>query len=170
VAGIFLQVLERAGEMKLLKLGTVSLDGTKLHANASCHGALPHGHIQVIEGQLKAQVQELLVLAESADQADLPDGINLPEEIKRRQDRLPAMDAAKVKIEARVRVRFEQEQVAYQAKLDQRAAATKLTGGQRQATSRPDTGGTQGAAGVVGLGADTDRGLRLFQRAQHQRL
>jgi hypothetical protein len=73
-------------------------------------------------------VQELLVLAESADQADLPDGINLPEEIKRRQDRLAAMDAAKVKIEARARIRFEQEQVAYQAKLDQRAAATKLTG------------------------------------------
>jgi hypothetical protein len=64
LAGIFLQVLELAGEMKLLKLGTVSL--------------------------------------------------NLPEEIKRRQDRLAAMAAAKVKIEARARVRFEQEQVAYQ--------------------------------------------------------
>jgi transposase len=128
LAGIFLQVLELAGEMKLLKLGTISLDGTKLHANASRHSALSHGHIQVIEGQLKAQVQELLLLAESADQADLPDGINLPEEIKRRQDRLAAMDIAKVKIEARARVRFEQEQAAYQAKLDQRATATKLTG------------------------------------------
>ncbi len=139
LAGIFLQVLELAGEMKLLKLGTVSLDGTKLHVNASRHSALSHGHLQVIEGQLKAQVQELLALAESADQADLPDGINLPEEIKRRQDRLAAMDIAKVKIEARARVRFEQEQAAYQAKLDQRAAATKLTG--KQPGGRPPLGG-----------------------------
>jgi hypothetical protein len=129
-AGIFLQVLELAGEMKLLKLGSISLDGTQLHANASRHSALSHGHIQVIEGQLKAQVQELLGLAESADRTDLPDGIKLPEEIKRRQDRLAAMDAAKVKIEARAHARFEQEQVAYHEKLDQRAAATKLTGKQ----------------------------------------
>jgi len=128
LADIFLQVLELAGEMKLLKLGTISLDGTKLHANASRHSALSHGHILVIESQLKAEVQQLLTLAESADQANIPDGCSLPEEIKRRQDRLVAMDIAKTKIEARARIRFEQEQVTYQAKLEQRAVRAAETG------------------------------------------
>lgn len=130
LAGIFLQVLELAGEMKLLRLGTISLDGTKLKANASRHSALSHGHIQVLESQLKAEVQELLALAESADQTELPDGIDLPDEIKRRQDRLAAMDAAKAKIEARARARFEREQAAYQEKLAKRAARTAQTGKQ----------------------------------------
>jgi hypothetical protein len=103
LAGIFLQVLELAGEMKLLKPGTISLDGTKMHANASRHSAFSYGHIQTLECKLKAEVQEFLALLESADQTELPDGIDLPDEIKRRQDRLDAMDAAKAKIEARPR-------------------------------------------------------------------
>ncbi len=77
--------------MKLLKLGNVCLDGTKIEANASQHSALSHGHIEKLEAQLKAEVQELFALAEQADQADVPDGVSLPEEIKRREDRLAAM-------------------------------------------------------------------------------
>ena len=128
LADIFLQVLELAGEMKLLKLGTISLDGTKLHANASRHSALSYAHIQALENQLKTEVQELLTLAESADQAETPVGMDLPDEIKRRQDRLLAMAAAKAKIEARARVRFEQDQALYQEKLARRAARMAKTG------------------------------------------
>lgn len=73
-------------------------------------------------------MQELLALAESADQTELPDGIDLPDEIKRWQDRLLAMAAAKAKIEARARVRFEQDQAIYQEKLAQRATRTAETG------------------------------------------
>lgn len=128
LSGIFVQVLELAREMKLLKLGTVCLDGTKIHANASRHSALSHGHIEQLEVQLKAEVQDLLEQAEKADQADLPDGINLPEELKRRQDRLVAMEKAKVKIEARARERFEREQAEYQEKLARREARAAETG------------------------------------------
>jgi len=128
LAGVFVQVLELAREMKLLKLGTVSLDGTKIHANASRHSALSHGHIEQLEVQLKAEVQDLLAQAEKADQADLPDGIKLPEELKRRQDRLAVMAEAKAKIEARARERFEREQAEYQEKLAKRAARTAETG------------------------------------------
>lgn len=128
LAGIFVQVLELAREMKFLKLGTLSLDGTKIHANASRHSALSHGHIEQLEVQLKAEVQDLLEQAEKADQADLPDGINLPEELKRRQDRLAAMEQAKAKIEARARERFEREQADYQEKLAKRAARAAQTG------------------------------------------
>jgi transposase len=119
---LFVQVLEIAKEMKLLKLGSVCLDGTKIHANASRHSALSHGHIEKLEVQLKAEVQELLVLAEQADQADIPDGVCLPEEIKRREDRLAAMAAAKAKIAARAEERYRQEKAEYDEKMLRRAA------------------------------------------------
>jgi len=55
LAGLFIQVLELATEMKLLKLDTISLDGTEIHANASRHSALSHGHIEKIETQLQGR-------------------------------------------------------------------------------------------------------------------
>ena len=125
---LFLQVLELAKEMKLLKLGTVCLDGTKIHANASRHSALSHGHIEKLEGQLKAEVAELFALAESADQANVPDGVSLPEEIKRRQDRLAVMAAAKAKIAQRAAERHAREQAEYEQKMAARAAKEERTG------------------------------------------
>lgn len=128
LAGLFVQVLELAKEMKLLKLGTVCLDGTKVHANASRHSALSHGHIETLEVQLKAEVQELLALAEQADRADIPDGVSLPDEIKRREDRLAAMAVAKIKIAARAEERYQREKAEYDEKMARRAAKEKATG------------------------------------------
>ena len=124
----FIQVLQVARENQLSRFGTVSLDGTKIHANASRHSALSYGHCEKIEAHLKAEVQELLALAAAADQTAVPDGMNLPEEITRREDRLTAIAAAKAKIEARAKERFEQEQAEYQAKLAKRIAKEKATG------------------------------------------
>jgi transposase len=128
LSDLFVQVLEMAKEMKLLKLGNVCLDGTKIHANASRHSALSHGHIEKIEVQLKADVQELLALAEQADQADIPDGVSLPEEIKRREDRLAAMALAKAKIAARAEERYQREKAEYEQKMLRRAAKENETG------------------------------------------
>ncbi len=128
LAGLFVQVLEMAREMKLLKLGTISLDGTKVKANASRHSALSHGHIEQLEIQLKAEVESLLALAEQADQSAVPDGMNLPAEIARRQARLEAMAAAKVKIEERAQARFAKEQAEYASKLARREARAKESG------------------------------------------
>jgi transposase len=128
VIDLFVQVLELAREMKLLKLGTVSLDGTKIHANASRHSALSHGHIEKMEVQLKSEVQELLALAEQADQADVPDGVSLPEEIKRREDRLKVMAEAKRKIAARSEERYHREKAQYDEKMACRAAREKERG------------------------------------------
>lgn len=128
---IFVQVLEVARENQLSRFGTVSLDGTKLHANASRHSALSYGHAEKIEARLKAEVQELLELAEAADQSAVPDGVSLPEEIQRREDRLAAIAAAKTKIEARAKERFERELAEYQGKLDKREAQEKATGKKR---------------------------------------
>lgn len=128
LAGLFVQVLEMAQEMKLLKLGTISLDGTKIKANASRHRALSHGHIEQLEIQLKAEVESLLAQAEQADQSAVPDGMNLPEEIARRQARLDAMAAAKLKIAERAKVRFQKEQAEYEAKLARREQKAKESG------------------------------------------
>lgn len=128
VVNVFVQVLELATEMKLLTLGTISLDGTKIHANASRHSALSHGHIEKLEVQLKAEVQELLALAEQADQADLPDGLKLPEEIKRREDRLAVMGDAKRKLAERAEERFQREKADYDEKMARRVAREKAAG------------------------------------------
>ena len=69
IEALFVRVLELAREMGLLKLGTVALDGTKIHANASRHSALSYEHATKIEAQLKAEVAALLARAEAADQA-----------------------------------------------------------------------------------------------------
>lgn len=124
----FVQVLQVARENQLSRFGTVSLDGTKIHANASRHSALSYGHAEKIEAHLKAEVQELLALAEAADQSSVPDGVSLPDEIKRREDRLAAIAVAKAKIEARAKERYEQEQAEYAAKLAARAEKEAATG------------------------------------------
>jgi transposase len=124
----FVEVLQLARENQLSRFGTVSLDGTKIHANASRHSALSYGHAEKIEAQLKAEVQELMKLAEAADQSSLPDGVKLPDEICRREDRLAAIAAAKAKIEARAAERFEREQAEHQAKLAARAKKQAETG------------------------------------------
>ena len=96
-----------AREMGVLKMGTVALDGTKIHANASRHSALSYEHAGKIEAQLK--VAELLARAEAADQADLPDGLSIPDELGRREERLAKLAEARATIEARARERFERE-------------------------------------------------------------
>jgi len=128
IEGLFVQVLALAREMGVLKMGTVALDGTKIHANASRHSALSHEHVGKIEEQLKAEVAELLAKAEAADRADLPDGLSIPDELARREDRLARLAEARATIEARAKERFEREQAEHQAKLAAREAKAKATG------------------------------------------
>src|SRR3982750_818932 len=82
---LFVQVLGVARGMGVLKLGTGALDGTKMHANASRHSALSYEHATKIEAQLKAEVADLLGKAEAADQGHVPDGMQVPEELARRE-------------------------------------------------------------------------------------
>ena len=128
IEGLFVGVLLLAREMGMLKLGAVALDGTKIHANASRHSALSYEHASKIEAQLKAEVAELLALAEAADSADLPDGMSVPEELARREDRLARLAEAKAKIEARAKERFARERAEHEAKLTARADKEKATG------------------------------------------
>jgi transposase len=128
IEGLFVQVLLLARETGLLKMGTVALDGTKIHANASKHSALSYEHAGKIEAQLQAEVAELMAKAEAADQADVPDGLSIPDELARREERLQRIATARAKIEARAKERFEREQAEHRAKLAAREAREKATG------------------------------------------
>ena len=129
IEGQFVEVLKLAREMGVLKMGTVALDGTKIHANASRHSALSYEHAGKTEAQLKAEVAELLAKAEAADQADVPDGMSIPEELARREARLEQLAVARAKIEARAKERLARDEAEYAAKLAAREAKAEATGG-----------------------------------------
>src|SRR5258706_11528588 len=139
IEGLFVQVLLLAREMGMLKLGTLGIDGTKIHANASRHSALSYEHAGKIEAQLKAEVAELMAKAEAADQADTPDGMSIPDELARREKRLQKLAEARAKIEARAKERFEREETEYRSKLAAREAKTKATGKKPGGISSPAT-------------------------------
>jgi transposase len=144
IEALFVQVLLLAREMGVLQMGTIGLDGTKIHANASRHSALSHEHAGKIEAQLQAEVADLMAKAEAADAADLPDGLSIPDELARREERLRKIAAARAKIEARAKERHAREQAEHEAKLAARAAKTAATG--KKPSGKPPEPPTAGPA------------------------
>jgi transposase len=134
---LLVQVLTLAQAMKLVRLGKIALEGTKIKAHAAKHKALSQGHIDKLEVQLREAVQALLKRATAVDQEELADGVDLPKEIACREDRLKALEAAKAKIAERVKARDEQAQQAYEEQVArreaQRAAGQKPKGKEPQA-------------------------------------
>lgn len=125
---LFVQILMLAHEMGLLRLGKVSLDGTKIRANASRHRALSWDYACKLEEQLKAEVNQLMELADQADNTETPDGMNIPEEIARREDRLTSIAEAKEKIEQRAAERYAEEKQIYNDKVEARRSTAEQTG------------------------------------------
>jgi transposase len=128
IEALFVQVLMMAREMGMLKLGTVALDGTKIHANASRHSALSYERAGQIEMQLREEVGKLTAMAEAADQTDVPDGMVIPEELARREKRLAEIARARAVIEARAKQRYARELAEHEAKMAARAAKSAETG------------------------------------------
>lgn len=125
---VFVQVLVVAQAQGYLKLGNISLDGSKIHADASKSKAVSYGYLPKLEQRLQAEVAELVRLGETADAADLPEGLNLETEIGMRQERLLNLAQARAVLEGRAQVRYELEQAEYEAKMRARAARTQETG------------------------------------------
>src|SRR5258707_3854354 len=112
---LFLEVLRLAGEMGMVKLGNLSTDGTKMGANASRHKAMSYGYMNKQIEQLKTEIDQLLTQAEQIDaeqDAALGSrrGDELPDELKRREDRLVKIQEAKARLEAEARAKAEEEQ------------------------------------------------------------
>ena len=120
----FVQVLQLAQQLKVLKFGqlTVAADGTKVLAHASKHSAVSYQRAGEQIAQLELEVQQLLAKAEQADATPLQDGLTLPEEITRRQERQAALAHARAEIEARAQARYAIQLAEHEAKLAERAA------------------------------------------------
>lgn len=124
---LFLQILLLAKTLGFLQLGKISLDGTKIQANASKHSALSWGHATELEQQLKEEVARLMAMAEAAD-VEAPEGMDIPAELVRREERLKAIGEAKAKLEARAAQRDAAEQAEYEAKKAERQAKAQAKG------------------------------------------
>ncbi|MBC7161950.1 MAG: IS1182 family transposase [Immundisolibacter sp.] len=139
IESAFRQVLRIAAGMKLVKFGVVSLDGTRIKANASKHSALSYGHAQKLEAQIQAEIAELKRRAAAAE--GLPDDLSLPEELQRREDRLAAIRKAKADIEARAAERDAPAQAEYEAKVQAREAQRQQGQKPRGKQPQPPQGG-----------------------------
>jgi transposase len=120
----FVKVLQLAQQLKVLKFGqlTVAADGTKVLANASKHSAVSYERAGEMITQLELEVQQLLTKAEQADATPLQDGLTIPDEIARRQERKAALAQARTEIEARAHARYTAQLAEHEQKLAARAA------------------------------------------------
>jgi hypothetical protein len=101
---------------------TVAADGTKVLANASKHSAVSYERAGEMIAQLELEVQQLLAKAEQADATPLQDGLTIPAEITRRQERQAALAQARAEIEACAQARYAAQLAEHEKKLAQRAA------------------------------------------------
>jgi transposase len=125
---LFVQILLLAQEAGVLKLGTISLDGTKVHADASKRKAVSYQRLLELEARLRSEVEELFALSEQSEQPEVLDGLVVREEIGRREDRLARLAEAKAILDTRAEERAAAEQAEYEAKLAQREERERVTG------------------------------------------
>ena len=139
---LFVEVLRLAGELGMVKLGNVSTDGTKMGANASRHKAMSYGYMNKEIKRLEAEVDRLLKQAEELDaeqDAALGSrrGDELPDELKRREDRLAKIREAKTRLEAEARAKAADEQSRRDEEQAKRAAEGRQHRGKEPAPIDP---------------------------------
>jgi len=125
---LFAQILTIAHTMGVCKLGKISLDGTKVKANASKHKALSWGHACKLEKQIHAEVEALLRQAEQADEKELTEAMSIPDELARREQRLESIARAKAEIQQRASERYAKEKEAYDQKMAERKVKEQASG------------------------------------------
>jgi len=125
--GLFVQILLLAQLSGVLKVGNLSLDGSKIHADASKSKAVSYGRLKELETTLREEVVRLFEMGEQADQGDveLPEGLVIQDEIAFRRERLENLAKAKAVLDARAKERYEAEKAEYDAKLKEREAKAR---------------------------------------------
>jgi transposase len=126
----FVTVLQLAQHLKLTKLGSVSVDGSKIQANASKHAAVSYARAGEMLAQLELEVKELMERAQHAEAQESKDALDIPAELTRRVDRQAALQQARQIIEARAKELAAAQQPDYEAKQAKRQA-------QRDAGQKP---------------------------------
>ena len=112
-----MQVLVVAQSAGVLKLGNISLDGSKIHADASKSKAVSYKRLLELEQRLRQEIDELFALGDQAESAEVLPGMNVAEEIAFRQGRLVNLEQARAVLEARAAARYEAEQADYARKM-----------------------------------------------------
>jgi transposase len=125
---LFVQILLIAQAAGVLELGNISLDGSKIHADASKSQAVSYKRLLELERQLQAEVEELFALSQQPEPAEWPDGLDVATEIAFRQNRRANLSQAKTVLEARAEARYQAELADYEAKLQERLAKAERTG------------------------------------------
>src|SRR5438128_5019430 len=137
LADLFVQVLRLAAEAGLVRLGNLAFDGSKFTGQASRHKAMSYGYMQKEEARLKEEIQTLLTQAEQTDAAEdavhgSRRGDELPAELRRREDRLAVIGAAKQRLEEQARAEAEAER-----QRRQEAEAERQRTGQKRRGKEP---------------------------------
>jgi len=127
IEAFFVEILIIAQAMGFVKVGNVNVDGTKEMANASRHSAMSYAHIEKLEKQYEEEVKRLIELAQAADSEKVQD-LDIPEEMKRREDRLTKIREAKKVLEERAKERYEKEKAEYDEKMKKRKEKEEATG------------------------------------------
>jgi transposase len=125
---VFIQVLEQAVQSGILVLKDVSVDGSKIHADASKSHAVSYKRLGEIQSLLRSEVVELLKLGEINDAPPLLAGVDISAEVARRETKIDELSAAKTVLESRAQTRYELNQSAYGLRMAERAAQTAKTG------------------------------------------
>jgi transposase len=131
----FTTVLQLAQQLRLTKVGTISIDGTKIQANASKHAAVSYARAGEMIAQLELEVQELMDRAQQAEAQENQGGLDIPAELLRREDRKAALQQARQVIEARAKELAVAQQADYAAKQAQRQ--TRREAGQKPRGPEP---------------------------------
>jgi transposase len=160
----FLQVLLLARELKLLKVGKVSVDGTKLKANASKRRSIRYDRAQELREQLHGEIEGLLTQAERADSEGEGDSQQLPEGLARREKLKAQLDAACDRLERQAKTRAASEQAEYQRKV---AAREKRKGRRKGKRIPPPKEEPEGSEQTNLTDADS-RLMRRNKRSEYQ--
>jgi transposase len=166
-AEAFLQVLRLAREMGVLKVGTVSVDGTHLDANASKSKNVRYDRAVELEKQLRLDIDDLIRKAESADADETADGQSLPEEISRRSRLLEKMQEAQAKLKARAEAKAAAEREAYQRKMEQLEARQPDEPRRGPRPQPPENKGPE-PSDQANLTDDDSRLMRKNRRAEYR--
>jgi len=139
--GLFVQVLLMAHFMGYVKLGNISIDGSKIHADASKSKAVSYGRIEQMEKRLQQEIERLFALAEAAE-SERPDDFDIDNEIGRRRKKMASLAQAKAVLDARARQRDAEARADYERKLAARQEKEAKTGqkSQGRAPKKPEFG------------------------------
>jgi len=142
IKALFVEVLLLAQQAGALNLGNISLDGSKIHADASKSHAVSYGRLLELERDLRQEVDALFTLSEQMERGDVPAGLNIADEIAFREGRLVHLAQAKAVLQARAEERYQAEQADYEAKRRAREEKARRTG--RKPRGRPPEPPTPG--------------------------